>query len=217
MVNRRRSNRPSRRNGSGLNSRQPVRFRRAISRTTTGVRFVPPVDPPEYVSAPWWPMTLILIAVTDETVTAQKLYQQVLEQLDVKKYVSMDKSTVPLEMRIDSVRAWGLARQPIQLSVYDRLGKHHRVAEISDYGTPIQYSRVGWRFGSIAHADALGQTETDVLYEISGATSTNKILLYNHILIRIPNAPKPVQAASIALRSQCDRQAMDFDLCGIHE
>lgn len=215
MVNRRRSNRKARRNGPG-NSRQPVRFRRAISRTTTGVRFVPPVDPPEYVSAPWWPFTLILIATGDEAVTAKIMYDQVLQQLDLKKFVS-GTATVPLEMRLDSVRAWGLAKQPIQLSVYDRLGKHHRLAELSDYGTPINYSRVGWRFGSLAHSDALGSTETETLYEVSGGSTANKILIYNHILIRIPNAPKPVQDALTALRSQCNPRAMDFDLCGIHE
>lgn len=180
---RRRRNQPRRRVAN-------FRFGRAITRATHGIRINPSVDPPEYVSNPWWPITTTFSVDADSEIMASHLYLSVIAQLGFNEYLK-GKDTIPIEMRLVSIRAWGLHKQPIQLAVFDHVGKKNRFTEISDYGSSVQYSRVGWRYGRIASYDALVKDDPDVLFDITGASKAKTILIYVQLLIRTANAPKP--------------------------
>lgn len=172
-----------------VNSRRMGRF---ITNATHGVKIIPPVDPPEYVSNPWWPLTTVFMVDQDSQIQAKQLYDSVIAQLGFGDFKS-GGSTIPLELRLVSVRLWGLDKQPIQLAIYDHLGKRNRFTEISDFGSAVQYSRTGWRYGRVATLDALNRNEVDVLFDVTGASKTAKIMVYCQLLIRTENAPKPVQ------------------------
>lgn len=196
MVNRR-AQRSGRQNGRRRLA--PVRrLGRMMHRQTKGFEIVPPNDPPAYVSAPWWPITAVFVTTSgDNQCTTANIRDQILAQLDFKQYKAQDSKqqwTVPidLELRVLSVRAWGTGLKPIQLTIYDHLGGKHRIAEISDYGTSIHYSKCGWKFGSIGTSDALRITDSDVIFEVTGGSADNKVLVYVQTLVRTPNAPKPV-------------------------
>lgn len=191
MVNNRRNRRVRARRAPA--NGQPRRIRRLITRASHGFEIVPPRDPPAYVPAPWWPITVVLLTAQDVDCTAQNIYVSVLKQLGWDTYLDT-KKTLPIEMRLTSLRIWGQGRLPVQLAVYDHLGGKHRIAEISDYGSPIHFSSVGWKFGNIATFDALEPGDTDVLFEVSGASESNKIMVYVQLLIRTKNALKPTLA-----------------------
>lgn len=180
---RRRRNPPRRRAAN-------VRLGRFITRASHGIRFNPPVDPPEYVSNPWWPITTVFNVDSDSQLQPIHVYSSVIAQLGFDDYVK-DSETIPLEMRLVSVRIWGLDKQPIQLAIYDHVGKKNRFVELSDFGSSVQYSRAGWRYGRIATYDALSKDDKDVLFDVTGASSSQKILVYVQLLIRTANAPKP--------------------------
>lgn len=196
MVNRRRRAPRSRRGTVPTNA---SRIRRVINRSTHGMRITPSVDPPDYAAGPWWPITVIMKASSDSSATAASIYDQILKQLAWDGYANAAKATVPLLIRVLSVRAWGLGKQPIQLGVYDHLGGKHQLAEISDYGTPLNYSRVGWKFGNIGVNDAMKSTEKDIIFAVSGATADNAILCYVQCLIRTEQAPKPTLVSSLPM------------------
>lgn len=177
------------------NGRRPQRLGRMIHRNVKGVPITPPSDPPSYVSAPWWPFTLALKLAGDTQLFSQNLYTEVLKTLNISDYVK-DKVTVPLEFRVLSIRAWSLKKEtPIQLAVYDHLGSKERITEINDFGTPIRYARVGWKFGSIGTTDALvpvpDPTKDNVIAEIS-MPNNGTALVYVQLLLRVPNAAKPI-------------------------
>lgn len=187
MVNQRRSNR-SQRSRRNNNVRH---FGRTLTRATHGVRITPPVDPPSYTSNPWWPLTVVFHTFGDTEITPDSIYAGILKQMGIHLYVDVKKNTVPLEFRLCSVRCWGIERQPIQLAIYDSLGGKHRFAELTDYGSAVQYSRLGWKYGRVATLDALRSTDKEVSFEISAASKT-KVMVYIQVLIRTANAPKPV-------------------------
>lgn len=181
---RRRRNLPRRRAAN-------VRLGRLITRASHGIRFNPPVDPPEYVSNPWWPITTVFNVDSNSQIQAIHVYSAVITQLGFGDYVNTESKNIPLEMRLVSVRIWGLHKQPIQLAIYDHVGKKNRFTEISDFGSSVQYSRAGWRYGRIATYDALTAEEEDVLFDVTGASTSQKILVYVQLLIRTANAPAP--------------------------
>lgn len=186
MVNRRRRNVAQKRN----NPRNNGKIRRMINRNATGFRISPPTDPPEYAPGPWWPLTVVMKCSADTSATPKDIYTSIIAQLDWTKYVS--NTTVPLEMRVLTIRAWGTGKLPFQLTIFDHLGTKNRIAELSDYGSAINYSRIGWKFGNIGTSDALTSSDTDMIFEITGASTTNVVLCYVQVLIRAANTPKPV-------------------------
>lgn len=171
-------------------------MRRLVNRSIHGMRVVPSVDPPEYTAGPWWHITTVVGASKDTTVRAKDIYARTLDALDWSVFHDDTKPTprkIPLAMRLQTVRCWGMGKLPIELTVYDRLGGEHRIAEICDYGSAVNYSRVGWHFGDIARQDALYPGDDAVLFEVSGASENNKVLIYINLLIRTQNAPKPTK------------------------
>lgn len=162
------------------------RLGRALTRATHGVRLVPSLDPPEFTSCPWWPLTVTFSVTADSYVVPKTVFQAIRSQL---QWTALK---VPFNIRLVSVRCWGLAKQPIQLAIYDHLGTKQMMAEMADYGDPVKYSRLGWKFGRVGLTDALAETDTDVLFAISGATDTQKVLVYLQLLWRVPNSAKPV-------------------------
>lgn len=186
----------TRRRTLARNGRRPQRLGRMIHRNVKGVQITPPADPPSYVSAPWWPFTLAIKVKNDTQLYAQNLYTEVLKTLGLATFYNDAKATIPLEYRVLSIRAWSLKKEtPIQLAVYDHLGTKERICEINDFGTPIRYARVGWKFGSIGTNDALvpvaDLSKDYVIAEIS-LPSEGTALVYVQLLLRVPNASKPI-------------------------
>lgn len=172
---------------------RPVRkVGRLVNKYAHGVQIRPSADPPSFIAGPWWPITVVLKADSDMTYVPLSLYTAVKEQLSWSAFVDTNKYGIPIEMRLVSVRSWGIGRKPVQLTIYDHLGGKHRIAEISDYGTPTAYSRVGWKFGNIGTGDALQIEDTDPLFQVSGGKTDNIVISYVQLLIRAQNAPKPV-------------------------
>lgn len=180
-----------RRNAVRRNVRNVRRITRSIGRQTHGFRIVPTADPPAYCPGPWWPMTVVMQASIDKDLVADDIYTALLAQLGWTGHVK-DKNSIPIELRMVSVRSWGLGRKPHQLCVYDSLGTKSRIAEMTDYGTTINYSRNGWKFGTLTTNDAVETNDTNVILEVTGASSDNKVLLYLQVLFRTKDAAKPV-------------------------
>lgn len=192
MVNRRgrTSHRSAKRN-------QTRTFGLALTRATHGVQITPPVDPPSFVSNPWWPITTVIKVTKDTHMKAKDIYDSIIAQLGFETY-QKDKNTIPLEFRLISVRAWGTGKQPIQLAIFDPLGQKNRFAELSDFGSAVNYSRVGWKYGRIGTLDAITSGEVDILFDLTGATTNAAIMVYVQLLIRTANAPKPIFLYSTA-------------------
>lgn len=186
---------PRRRRAAGQTTsrrrNRPSRFTRSVNRAAHGIRFTPSFDPPDYAAGPWWPITVVLGSTSDTRFNMNSVYTAALTQLSWQNYYKENtKENVPMELRLLSVRAWGLDKQPIQLTIYDRLGSGQKLAELSDYGTPVQYSRLGWKFGNVSTQDSVVWSDTNVLFEVT-TSSTGKVLIYVQALIRTTNSPKP--------------------------
>lgn len=184
----------TRRRTTTRNGRRPQRLNRIIHRNIKGVPIHPSADPPSYSSAPWWPFTLAVKVASDTQLYSQNIYTETLKALGLSEYIK-DKLTLPLEFRILSIRVWSLKKEePIQLAVYDHLGSKERICEINDFGTPIRYAKVGWKWGSIGTNDALvpvaDPLKDNVVADISLAQGS-RALVYLQLLLRVQNTPKP--------------------------
>lgn len=155
------------------------RLKRYVDRIESGVRFVPPVDPPEFSRAPWWPMTLVFNSIKDEDYTASNIIDGIITRL----YEAKDAGTgqKAFVFRMQSVRIWGLAKQAISLDIKELIGGSNNLRQFSDLGSGIQFSRLGFRYGTSSRIDPIAYGTT-VLFHVSGASSTNKILVYVQIL-----------------------------------
>lgn len=182
QTNRRRGNRRTNRTG---------RLKRMVNRTTLGMRIVPQLDPPEYSAGPWWPLTVVDVTAGDVDYSPSKIHAGILALLNLTGY-KKDTTNLEFKFRVLSVRAWGLAKQPIQLAVTETHSTTSSwVKEINDFGTPLGYSRVGWRFGDIFVHRVFSSNETQSLFQVAESGKTDKILVYIQVLIRVPNAPDP--------------------------
>lgn len=174
MVNRRskRSRRPRART---------ARVRRVITRTDTGFKFTPRADPPEFVVAPWWPLTLKMSIsdLKEETSLSPKDISEAIENQTGLKGVTFD-------MRILSIRVWGLAQHSLSMIVYDTLGDHSRWNNVSDSGSPINFSRVGWKFGAVASLQSHSASTQTVLAKIKG--SDGAAIAYVQLLLNCNSA-----------------------------
>lgn len=167
------------------------RLRRLVNRVSLGARITPSTDPPVYTAGPWWPLTLVDSVAGDTDFTPEYIHKGILDMLSLTGAKIGEKALV-FKFRVLSVRAWGMAKQPIQLAVTETHGtKSNWVKEINDFGTPVNYSRVGWRFGDVFIQRVFTSTETQTLFQVAQAGTTDKILVYIQVLIRVPNAPDP--------------------------
>lgn len=209
MVN---NNRTSNRRRGNRRTNRTGRLKRVVNRTTLGMRIIPSLDPPEYAAGPWWPLTLVDIAKGDVDYTPKKIHQGILTMLDLTGYTKGATTELNFKFRVLSVRAWGLAKQPIQLAVTEtHSNTSNWVKEINDFGTPLGYSRVGWRFGDIFVHRVFDYTEAQSLFQVAESGSTDKILVYIQVLIRVPNAPDPSLGRSITWSSNVNPPDTEFE------
>lgn len=170
----------------------PGRLRRIVNRVSLGSRITPSADPPEYTAGPWWPLTIVDSVSGDTDYTPKKIHEGILALLSLTGAKLGNKEPLTFKFRVLSVRAWGVAKQPIQLAVTETHGDTSNwVKEINDFGTPFTYSRLGWRFGDVFMHRVFTSTETISLFQVAEAGTTDKILVYIQVLIRVPNAPDP--------------------------
>lgn len=124
--------------------RQPRRrLKRVIRTTDVGINLRPPVDPPAFTPIPWWPLTVAFKYKIDKgkKVTSLKvstLYTALKVQTGI---------TNAFSVRILSIRVWGFNKKSLSLVIHDADGDVSRFRTITDVGSAVNYSRVGWRFG----------------------------------------------------------------------
>lgn len=164
---------------------------RALNRRESGFTFSPKADPPTWTAAPWWPFTLFLSASSNLTYKATSLDKDVSTALGWDKYVVSSK-TVPMAYRIQSVRAYGLASQPIQLDAYELVGGTHIARSINDMGGKFTYSAVGYRWGAQSKFDILTTNNSDTLFYVGGGTTSAKVIVYLQLLVRAVDPPSPI-------------------------
>jgi len=177
-------------NRSVRRQRRPVRTRQIIRRienSDIGCEFKPSLDPPAWASAPWWPLTVVLTHSADSNITAQAIHAAVLVSLNLDAFANTAKppQKVTFNMRLLTVRAWGLNKQPITLGI--RTGNSAGpIKLLNDRGSPIHYSRLAWRFGraSFAMLDSESSSDRTVLYSIGGGTPDGKVLSYVQLLVQ---------------------------------
>lgn len=185
-----------RRTRRSRSSRQPRRVRRLVTKMSLGSRITPPVDPPQFTSCPWWPLTVMETVTTDTVWTPETVHKAILATLGLTgATIPKDKATTALEFkfRITTVRVWGLAKQPIQLAVCDASDEasSHWTHEFNDFASGIQFSRLGWRFGDVFSHRVFTATQQTVLFAVGQANGTDTMLVYIQVLIRLPNGPDP--------------------------
>lgn len=195
MVNNRSSRRKRTRRSQPSSS-----IRRAVNRISLGMRITPNPDPPAYTADPWWPLTIVDSVSVDTLYTPAKIHGGIISSLS---FVTDTTKGVTFKFRVLTVRAWGLDKQPIQMSVTDGTSW---VREMNDFGAATIYSRLGWRFGDIFINRVFESKGTDTLFSVSQADKAGKILVYIQVMIKVPNAPDP---ALVMLR---DPLVHDFEL-----
>lgn len=180
----RRQNRPS-------NQGSTRRVQRAINRLETGVRFTPGPDPTEVTRSPWWPLTLVDTQTLDpKTQTSYKfstVAKLVKNMLDLSKWTGAGTASEvpwPFLIRIETLRVWGLDKQTINVDAYDGTNNSHKFRQLSDFGSGINFSRVGWRFGVTGNVNTFdgGESPDTTLFSVRGS---GKALVYIQVLISV--------------------------------
>lgn len=152
-----------------------------IDRIDLGVKFTPSADPPEFSRAPWWPVTLVFAPTQPETYNYSHI-AKALETFFGLAFKDKDgKEVFPFIVRPQTVRMWGLAKQAINLEIYEILGKTHRVKQLADMGSGINFSRLGWRYGVAAQIDP-NINEAIPLFSV---TPNGKSIVYLQALIAV--------------------------------
>lgn len=169
---------------------------RSIHRIEMGSEIKPSLDPPTWVSAPWWPLTITATAVKPASYTVQAMYALVLKNLNLAGFMDDKKKLIQFRLRFNDVRIWGLNRQPITLNIPRLNNIGTRIKQLNDRGTPTQYSRLGWRYGMDSEL-AIDPTDPDVVFEVQGDVSdANKVLIYVRVLIQLIGIPGAATLAS---------------------
>lgn len=191
---------------------QPATFRsvkRIVDRIDYGVKFTPGPDPPEYARAPWWSITLVATTTDSDTYTWETISGGILMAMGASALYDTAKPakaiTDPFMIRLQTVRVWGLDKQPISLNVYDLTGQSHLVKQLTDMGSAINYSRIGWRFGVNAQIDPGDSTSKSSLFTVTGH---GKMLVYVQVLFCRKDAP----VASIKQMDTAEPSASWFKL-----
>lgn len=174
MVNRRRNRRNS--------GAAPRRIRKLIGKMELGTKFTPSVDPPEVTTAPWNAVTLVWKANKSFSISYKDCYKKLLSILGLKTWTKPDDKVNedPVTFRIETVRVWGLDKQAINVSVFELIGGGpDRIKQLADYGSGINFSRIGWRWGANARIDP---GSADASTSIVECATTGNVLLYLQVL-----------------------------------
>lgn len=166
----------------GVPRRAVATVARRVSHIDTGVQFQCSSDQPPWTAAPWWPLTAVTNATAKSTTFSFKtIHALVLTSLGV--------TTASFNIRVLTVRAWGLDKQPITMTVYGSGSKCSTLAQINDRGSFMHYSRLAWRFGKASFSTldtgcASDDTNVFKLDQASGKTS-----VYLQLLIQPATVP----------------------------
>lgn len=184
------------RRGRNRNATSVRRIRRMITRVETGVQFVPPLDPPTFAAAPWWPITLNMTVSSETVFSYNDLHTGLVKAVGLDKIKDSTDATIVnnyFQIRPVSVRVWGLSRQVIRLGIYEILSTGlHRLKTVTDSGTPINYSRLGWRFGVAARIDP-NANEGVKIFSVAGDLATDKKA---YVMVQILFCIRDVPAAT---------------------
>lgn len=171
--------------GSGR-SRQRVRARNAaitryVHRNESGVKFTPSADPPEYSRAPWLPLTVSYTIRKKYSFTAKDIIGSVLSHLYMHDPQYPKKETIVIRMQ--SVQIWGMAKQAISLNITEIIGSGHlNLRQFSDVGSGSDYSRIGFRYGTVSRIDPINYDYKPDLFDVGGGSVDQPILVYVQIL-----------------------------------
>lgn len=175
------------------------RIRRVVDRLETGIKFTPGPDPPEFARAPWWSATLVWNFTQPGTIKFSHVQSTLLTLMGATGFVTGVKdgkdvvSTTPFVVRPVTVRAWGLEKQPMNMEVFEILGGGtHRVAQLADMGSGINFSRMGWRFGVAARVDP----NINEAVAIVSLTPNGKAMVYLQVLFAVKAGFRLTSAAS---------------------
>lgn len=173
---------------------QPLRLQRIIDRVETGVKFVPGTDPPEYSRSPWWAITVVDKITTATQYTSGRIQQGVYAMMGITK-ISNNSGEIKdyFEFRVQTVRVWGMAKQPISLSVAEIFGKgSHRIRQFADHGSAINYSRLGWRFGTASRVDPVLCSDDTYICHVGGDLTADKpAMVYFQVMVCIAAGVQP--------------------------
>lgn len=165
----------------------PRRLRRAIDRIDYGVKFVPGPDPPEFSTAPWWPITLVFRIDAVKTFHFSDLQKALYTAFGVTQFIGEASAeiTSPFEIRPQTIRVWGLAKQGINMDITEIIGAGtHRVKQLADMGSGINFSRLGWRYGLAANIDP---NVAEDKIPIAAIIPNGKALVYIQVLFALKN------------------------------
>lgn len=178
------------------NPRNTTRIRRAINRIEYGTRITPSVDPPNYATVPWWSLTLVTTLTTPSSFNYASLHEAILTTVlcdkslitDVKAKQALNPpqyTKFSFEIRPVTIRVWGLAKQSITLLPYEIVGKGtHSLSPITDNGSGINFSRLGWRYGAAAKIDPNTSEEVLIAAVDGDITEAKRALVYIQVVFR---------------------------------
>jgi len=180
---------PRRRNRGTVRTSTIVR---RVSNLDTGLEFTPSLDQPSWASAPWWPITVVSeVKVESAGYTGAVLHSLVLKSLSLEGFKLGDKK-ITFNMRVLTVRIWGLSRQPITLDVYDNSSSGCRkLKQLNDRGSPIHYSRLAWRFGKASYAMLNTECVDDnsPIFVVAQPSTSTIVSVYVQLLIQRQGVP----------------------------
>lgn len=211
MVNNRNNarSRPQRRR-----RRAPRHFTRSVKRIEFGTTMTPPPDPAQWISAPWWPITITAHITKDTTFTGEVIHALLVNAINTDGYIKTDTSgthKVTFRIRVINVRIWGLSRQPITLIINRVNAIGSEVKQLNDFGTPINYSRLGWQYGLDSQV-SLSHDDTDPVFSVKGTVNANnQVLVYIHLLCQREGiAEASVQIGKLGLRPSSSHHREEF-------
>lgn len=174
------------------------RMKRALERDESGMKIIPPTDPPQYTELPWWPFTLAVGGSSDGKTNDKITFKSLQQSLIAHIFPSGTTAAKAFEIKVRTIRVWGLDKQLIQLTPYEIVGAgSHSLSVLRDYGGQMAFSRVGWKYGTGAHIDPMVDEET----LIATVTTNGKYLIYVQVLLRVLQAPVVATSATSSIMS----------------
>lgn len=203
---------PTRRLRTRNTRRSTKHLVRSIHRVEMGVEIKPSPDPPTWVSAPWWPLTVTARAVKATAYSSVAIFALVLKSLSLSDYKNTNKQLVTFRMRYIDVRIWGLAKQAITLNIPRINAIGTRIKQLNDRGSATQYSRLGWRYGMDSEL-AVDATDNDCVFEVQGDVSTdNSVLIYLRLLVQLTGIPGAATLVKQELSDLPDQLVQEFEM-----
>lgn len=135
-----------------------------------GAQLRPPFDPPPIVERPWNSMTLVIGFAGDKLIKVSDIAPVLWSQ------AGFTGNTPKLEIRVRSVRVWGLSvARPIRLLVYgfsDGAVPARQVLE--DWPALNHYPRTGWVWNAALQTGSYSEGSSESLFQVDVGTSGGK-------------------------------------------